>query len=210
MKSAVIFILLISVSACFIRKSVTNTDYEGQKILMVNNVSLFGGLKFDSSNLSNNEGTISLVYKKDSLCKIISGNDKKYQFYYNVVINEKNISLTSESKYPRYVIVDTIIFFAGQCYWKKMYYEYNLINLNQQWAGKTTFFHYTYKDNALLRKDDNYFREDSDMALIPISNYVNIKSQTAPAKITDYHTLESGLSQEYSELLFFRKYIMRK
>ncbi|MCX6319300.1 MAG: hypothetical protein NTW29_18635 [Bacteroidetes bacterium] len=211
MKNLIVFIFLISSGACMVRKTVTTTNYDGQKVLMVNNVSLFGGISLDSSESKNKKGVVKLIYKQDTLYSIISSyNNEKKQSVYNVSFNSKKISLSSESKYPRYVNVDTIIFLAGQCYWKRIYYDYNLMNSNRQWAGKTTFSHYFYKDNALLRKDDNFFREDSVIALMPLSRYVNIKAQTEPAKVADYHTLESGITQKNSELLFFRKYIMQK
>lgn len=200
----IVLILLLFISGCRSIKLIQNFALSGQKETKVSNISLFGEIIYDSSDLNKKEIPLILYFVRDSLRQIVATKrNKDNRIRFDVFMGGKKIIIASKNLYPRYLNVDSIIFFNEECFWKRTYYEDNYV-----WAGNTTFSHYLYNETNLLIHNDDYYRNDSLHAFMGLIEYTKSRIKRNTSDLTDYRRLESFDKAEQSKLIFFRKYIV--
>jgi hypothetical protein len=204
-------ILCLCGLGCSVPKSNSKSDFNYQKVILTENIDLFGGIDFELSDNGRRGTDILVKYYDDTVRTLVTVNKQgKELSVYRLLIKGNQCLVTTENRFPRYTNVDSITFFSTQCFSKRTYYDFTSSYTKGQWAGKTTFSHYIYNNDKLFQKDINYYQTDSLRGYMPLAEFIQSTVQQHNGSYTNYRTLEAGINQKMSSLMFFRKYIIRE
>jgi hypothetical protein len=209
MKKPLLFSLSFFLISCYTPNTtiVPQKGADFDRVVNAADLSFFGGFKYDSMIDSKVQHNYTLLFKNDVLTGFYVGRKTAGRYFKVLQLGDSLTMLSSSYIAPRYLVVDTLVFYKDECFYKNELNESTAQQTIDRWAGMTYFKYYDLRGAQC-----NVFEKscsDTVAAFRPILTYARTKS-AAPVVALELNEQFRDIVYSDKENLkstFFRNYI---
>lgn len=202
--------VVIFLNSCYTPYNNWKSPADFDKQIKVNNLSLFGTLKYSQAKSKNK---FLLLFKNDSLQYVSVGKKlKKHSSTYKMLFVSDTLNIISSEFYGEYYTTDTLFFYNDECFWKKVVYNDPPFGMPKNASPAVAdFSYYRFLANECFNSEKRYSYAYPIIisGTVPLGDYCNkIRSGIATDSLIDTTYVSWKYPDKNDVLLsFIRNYL---